>query len=348
MDVDLNDLADRERAAGEALARAVGTGETEFRELADNAPVLMWRAGLDKVCDYFNKPWLDFVGCTLQEEVGFGWADRVHPEDLTDIVADFVKAFDDRVPFSLTYRLRRADGQYRWIIDKGAPFERQGVFAGYIGSCLDITEMRELQAHQEVLLAELNHRVKNNLSLIISFLAFSANRAVAEEAKVLLKAAITRIHGVAAIQGQLHQKPAGEVDLGQYLPALARAVLEAEVEGRGRLALETEPVMASFQQASNLGLIVNELVINAIKHGGVQAGPVRLRLRRLDERTGELTVSDEGPGFSAAVLANPNTSTRRGGGLMDALAAHAQASLVRENAPGASVRLTFPIDAPTP
>lgn len=337
---------DREKAASEALARAESVGEAEFRELADNAPVLMWRAGLDKVCDWFNKPWLEFVGCTLQEEVGFGWAQRVHPEDLDRCVEAYCKAFDQRQPFSMTYRLRRADGEYRWLVDKGAPFERNGRFAGYIGSCIDITDMRELQAHQEVLLAELNHRVKNNLQLIISFLSFSAHRAVTEEAKTLLKAAITRIHGVAAIQEQLHQNPSGVVDLGQYLPALARAVLDAEVEGRGQLALDTEPVVTSFQQASNLGLIVNELVINAIKHGAAKDHPVRLTVKKIDGDTAELTFSDAGPGFSDAALNNPSRSTRRGAGLIDALAKTAQATLVRRNAGGASVRLTFPIERP--
>ena len=340
----MDDPEERARAASEALVRAIGAGETEFRELADNAPILMWRTGLDKVCDYFNKPWLDFTGCTLQEEVGFGWVDRVHPDDLAQNVEAFSKAFDERRPFSLTYRLKRYDGAYRWIVDKGAPFERGGQFAGYIGSCLDITELRDLQAHQEVLLAELNHRVKNNLSLIISFLSFSANRAQTDEARTLLKAAITRIHGVAAIQELVHQNPGGVVDLGQYLPALARAALDAEVEGRGRLILHVDPVMASFQQASNLGLIVNELVTNAIKHGAARDAPVTLSLRQITSNTGELVVADAGPGFSDANLINSSPSTRRGTGLVDALAVHAGAVLVRENARGARVRLTFPID----
>lgn len=333
----------------EAVGRAVSAGETEFRELADNAPVLMWRAGLDKVCDWFNKPWLEFTGATLQDEVGFGWAERVHPDDLDANVQDFVRAFDARRPFSLTYRLKRADGEYRWIVDRGAPFEREGRFAGYIGSCLDITDMREAQAHQEVLLRELDHRVKNNLNLIISFLSYSAYRARTDEAKGLLTAAITRIHGVAAIQDQLHQDPAGgAVDLGRYLPGLAGAVLNAEVTGKGRLISDTVPVEVTVQQASNLGLIVNELLINAIKHGAAETHPVMLQLAMIDGDTARLTVADRGPGFPAAALARPNTSTRKGAGLIDALAKRAGAGLVRENPAegGATVHLTFRVERP--
>ncbi|MDB5460823.1 MAG: hypothetical protein JWO72_2564 [Caulobacteraceae bacterium] len=346
MDSAAQQRTEREQSASEALTRAVSAGETEFRELADNAPVLMYRVGLDKVCDYFNKPWLEFVGCSLQQEVGYGWAERVHPDDLERCVPLYVKAFDARQPFSLTYRLRRRDGEYRWLVDNGAPFYRHGQFAGYIGSCSDVTETRELQAHQEVLLAELNHRVKNNLQLIISFLSFSARGAETAEAKTLLKAAIERIHGVAAIQEQLHQTTAGVVDLAHYLPALARAALHIEATDEARLTLAAEPVVVTFQQASNLGLIVNELVINAIKHGGARHHPVHLALRALDADTAELTFQDAGPGFSDAALSSPNASTRRGAGLIDALASRVRATLVRGNVNGARVRLTFPIERP--
>ena len=336
--------ADRERTASEALARALSAGETEFRELADNAPVLMYRVGLDKVVDYFNKTWLEFVGCSLQHEVGYGWAERVHPDDLERCVAQYVKAFDSRQRFAMTYRLKRHDGEYRWLVDHGAPFERNGVFAGYFGSCIDITDMREAQAHQEVLLAELNHRVKNNLQLIISFLSYSAARAITDEARALLQAAIGRIHGVAAIQDQLHQHPAGEVDLARYLPALAKAALESDAAAP--LVVRADPVVVTFQQASNLGLIVNELVINAIKHGGARERSVVMDLAMQGDDAAILVFRDGGPGFSEAVLRNPDASTHRGAGLIDALASRAHATLVRANDGGARVTLTFPIERP--
>jgi PAS domain S-box-containing protein len=124
----------------------VDQGERFFRELADNAPVMVWRSGPDKLCDWFNKPWLDFVGRTMQQELGNGWAEGVHPEDLDRCLKTYIGAFDARQPFSMMYRLRRADGVYRQILDNGAPFYRAGAFAGYFGSCIDVTDQQEAEA----------------------------------------------------------------------------------------------------------------------------------------------------------------------------------------------------------
>lgn len=131
-------------------AGLIDEGERFFRELADNAPVMIWRSGPDKLCDWFNKPWLDFVGRTMKQELGNGWAEGVHPDDFERCLKTYTGAFDARQPFSMIYRLRRADGVYRQILDNGAPFSRAGVFAGYFGSCIDVTEQQaaEVQLRQ--------------------------------------------------------------------------------------------------------------------------------------------------------------------------------------------------------
>jgi PAS domain S-box-containing protein len=121
-------------------------GERFFRELADNAPVMIWRSGPDKLCDWFNKPWLDFVGRTMDQELGNGWAEGVHPDDFERCLKTYVTAFDARQRFSMMYRLRRADGVYRDILDNGAPFYRGGVFAGYFGSCIDVSDQQATEA----------------------------------------------------------------------------------------------------------------------------------------------------------------------------------------------------------
>jgi PAS domain S-box-containing protein len=121
-------------------------GERFFRELADNAPVMIWRSGPDKLCDWFNKPWLQFVGRTMEQEVGNGWAENVHAEDFDRCLSIYVTSFDARERFSMIYRLRRSDGVYREILDNGAPFYRGGDFAGYFGSCIDVTDQRATEA----------------------------------------------------------------------------------------------------------------------------------------------------------------------------------------------------------
>src|SRR5688572_28002610 len=113
-----------------------------FRTLADTAPLMIWASGLDKGCTFFNQPWLDFTGRTLDEELGDGWAAGVHPDDLDTCIAAYHAAFDSRRRFQIEYRLRRADGQYRWIIDQGLPLNQDGDFIGYVGWCLDITEQK--------------------------------------------------------------------------------------------------------------------------------------------------------------------------------------------------------------
>jgi diguanylate cyclase (GGDEF)-like protein/PAS domain S-box-containing protein len=119
------------------------TSENQFRSLANAAPVLIWLAGLDKLCYWFNETWLNFTGRTMEQENGNGWAEGVHPEDLDRCLEIYVTHFDKRLPFRMEYRLRRYDGEYRWIDDHGVPsFNPQGEFEGYIGSCTDVTDIR--------------------------------------------------------------------------------------------------------------------------------------------------------------------------------------------------------------
>jgi two-component system cell cycle sensor histidine kinase/response regulator CckA len=119
--------------------------EERFRSVADSAPVMIWLSGPDKLCTFFNKPWLDFTGRTLEQELGDGWATGVHPDDLDGCVTTYYSSFDARRNFRMEYRLRRADGEYRWVLDNGLPLYRDREFAGFIGSCIDITELKVIQ-----------------------------------------------------------------------------------------------------------------------------------------------------------------------------------------------------------
>jgi PAS domain S-box-containing protein len=125
---------------------ALRESEARFRSMADTAPVMIWMSDVDKLCTFFNKGWLDFTGRSLEQELGNGWAEGVHQEDLAGCFEVYVNAFTARHPFTMEYRLRRQDGEYRWVLDNGGPrFAPDGTFLGYIGSCIDITERKQAQ-----------------------------------------------------------------------------------------------------------------------------------------------------------------------------------------------------------
>ena len=128
----------------DVLSPKLQEGENSyFRTLANSAPVLLWRAATDGMCTFFNERWLRFTGRTMAQEFGNGWAEGVHPEDFQRCMHTYFDSFVEREPFEMEYRLRRADGEYRWILDLGIPhFDAGGVFCGYIGSCVDVTEQR--------------------------------------------------------------------------------------------------------------------------------------------------------------------------------------------------------------
>ncbi len=124
--------------------RSLGESEQRFRKVADAAPVLLWMSGPEKLCTFVNQAWLNFTGRTMEQETGEGWAGAVHPRDFKQTMNTYVKAFDARQPFVMQYRLRRGDGEYRWITDHGVPrTDASGNFQGYIDACVDITDLIE-------------------------------------------------------------------------------------------------------------------------------------------------------------------------------------------------------------
>ena len=124
--------------------QALRESELRFRTMTDSAPMLVWMSGTDKQCNYFNEVWLKFTGRSLEQELGEGWIDGVHADDLADCLRTYVTAFERREPFEMEYRLRHASGSYRWVLDRGVPrFGPDGVFLGYLGSCVDIDDRKK-------------------------------------------------------------------------------------------------------------------------------------------------------------------------------------------------------------
>ncbi len=149
------DITDRKQAQFALLE-----SEQRFRTMADAAPVYIWLSGIDQQCYYFNQPWLEFTGRTLAEEIGNGWVDGVHPEDRQFCLDTYHQAFDLRQPLEMEYRLRRYDGEYRWVLDRAVPrFSPDGRFEGYVGSCIDISDRKIYESEIKRLNASLERRV---------------------------------------------------------------------------------------------------------------------------------------------------------------------------------------------
>ena len=148
------DIEDLKRARDEitALKRAeerLRESEARFQAMADTAPVMIWLTGTDGLCNYFNKPWTEFTGRTMEQEVGMGWVEGVHPEDAQACFDKFLPALQARKSFRMQYRLKRADGEYRWVMESGIPRYAGGEFAGYIGSNIDITDLKRAEEEHE-------------------------------------------------------------------------------------------------------------------------------------------------------------------------------------------------------
>lgn len=127
------------------IQESLEESNVRFNTLANAQSVLIWESGLDKLCTYFNPTWLSYTGRALEEELGNGWSEGVHPEDLERCLEIYTEAFDQGKEFSMEYRLRKANGEYGWILDHGSPKYHDKEFIGYIGACIDISHNKEIE-----------------------------------------------------------------------------------------------------------------------------------------------------------------------------------------------------------
>src|SRR5262249_11668275 len=226
-------------------AEPPGGLDARFCEVMDAAPVMIWVSGQDKLCVWFNRPWLAFTGRTMAQELGDGWTQGVHPDDLDQCLATFVDHFDTRREFRMQYRLRHHDGAYRWIDDTGIPrYARDGTFLGYIGSCSDIHEQRETQAELRRRLLEIAH-----LNRRADAAALSAS--IAHELNQPLGAILSNAEaaelGLAAVPPRLGQ-------VGEILADIRRAT------GRPAEVIRHMGALLQMDQAEPQEIDLNEVV----------------------------------------------------------------------------------------
>jgi len=325
------DVSERERAYA-----ALGESEQRFRQIADSAPVLIWMAGLDQGCHFFNQVWLDFTGRTLEQESGNGWVEGVHPDDLPRCLDIYLRSFDARESFRSEYRLRRHDGQYRWILDQGSPrYSRDGAFLGYIGSCIDITEMTEIRETLERVnsdletrtreaeaanqaksrfLAHMSHELRTPLNAILGFAQILEHEMLTDDQRTM----VTMMHeaGDSLLRIindvlDLAKIEAGKLRLEQQAFALP-PVLDRVERLMSRLARDKGLVFEVCHPEGDCGSLLGDpqrieqvlvnLVGNAIKF--TDHGEVRLKVTAIPSPATRLrfAIHDTGDGIAPEVL----------------------------------------------
>jgi PAS domain S-box-containing protein len=294
------------RAAVEELSES----EQRFRLVANTAPVMIWMSGPDKLCTYFNQPWLEFTGRTLEAELGNGWVEGVHPEDSKECLDTYTRAFDLRESFKMQYRLRRHDGEYRWVFDIGVPrVDADGSFAGYIGSCIDVTDRKlaeqamaeirrkliEAQEQERTRIGrELHDDVTQRLALLAVELAQLEHDPSDVQSRVgKLRKEITEIsNDVQALSHELHSSKL------EYLGVVAGIRSWCKEFGeRQKMKIDFKSDVAAvlpFEIGVCLFRVLQEALHNAAKHSEVK--DVEVCLLEQSNQV-HLIVSDSGKGF---------------------------------------------------
>jgi PAS domain S-box-containing protein len=320
--------------------------EERFRNMADNAPVMIWVSGPDQRCTFFNRGWLAFTGRTLDQELGDGWADGVHADDLGRCLEIYSTSFEARRGFQMEYRLRRADGEYRWVLDEGVPrFEQGGVFVGYIGSCIDITDLKNAQAEA------LARQKFETLGVMTSGIAHDFNNlagsilANAELAELQLAQGLSprgEIEGIKAVAIRASQivrelmiycgqdKPNREpVDISSLVEDTLK-LLKVSISKHASLRTDLDPDLPSVRgSAAQLQQVVMNLIINASEAIGEIDGVIHVATSQVIGEAGadeeaasaaaryvRLEVSDTGCGMPESVrsrIFDPFFSTKFAG-----------------------------------
>lgn len=312
---------------------------TEYRLLVEHAPVMVWRAGVDAKCDYFNETWLAFTGRTLEQERGDGWAEGVHRDDLARCVAHYLDHFARRQPFEMEYRLRRQDGEFRWIFDRGVPYtDDAGAFAGFIGSCVDVDERRKVHEAQQQhnreqlelardfekwILAIVSHDIRdplNAIQLAAHVLSRTSEPGTpARKQTEVVTRAVGRIQHIVGDLLDLSREREGSGISVEPRPTDLRAMCQHIIEEVRAIASDRQITFDCEADGNGawdehrLVQAISNLASNAVQHGR-PGSPVRLRLTGDAQRVA-IEVHNEGaiPGEVLPRIFEPFRSGRHHG-----------------------------------
>jgi PAS domain S-box-containing protein len=309
------DITERKQAES-----AIKASRDYYHNLFNELPCPVWQTGLDTKCIYFNQAWLNFTGRTLEQELGDGWCEGVHPEDLGQCIHTYTQAFNQRLPFEMEYRLRRYDGEYRWIVDVGRPYrDRDGRFAGYVGSCLDITErtraeraLQESEGHlrrmidqREQLARDLHDNIIQAIFAVGLSLEDYKRHADTTDGKITLNQAIRVLNQIIKdVRGYIEADGSDSFTPDKLPQLLRRTVLCLIGPCVPQFEIQlTKSALAHLPSdvAKQVLLIAREAMTNSARYS--KATQCRVSL---EEREGHfyLAISDDGIGFEPSKVSD--------------------------------------------
>jgi PAS domain S-box-containing protein len=344
--------------------RAVRESEQRFRLIADTAPVMIWMSDVEKQITYLNQTWLDFTGRPLDQALGHRWIEVLDPDEVERCRDVYVKAFDQREPFEVEHRLRRHDGEYRWVVTAGVPrYNEGGSFVGYIGTAIDVTDRRVaaealvtvnqrlIEAHEEErtrLARELHDDIMQRLAMLSLSLQLVKRSPPASAAELdqQIGAAIQKIADLATdIQGLSHRLHSSKLEFLGLAGAAAGFCEELSDRHKVEIDFHSENISKTLPPGISLCLfrVLQEALQNAIKHSGERRFQVLLKGGADDV---ELTVQDSGVGLDLQEAMRGRglglTSMKERLGLVGG-----QLSIHSEAGRGTTIQARVPLSSPT-
>ncbi|MFT3966106.1 MAG: PAS domain-containing protein [Sphingobium sp.] len=288
-----------EQLAAKDAASALDASEWRFRTLADTMPQMVWSSRSDGYPDYFNARWYEFTGLTAEASEGDGWRQSLHPDDHERTAETWNRSVRTGEPYEIEYRLRRADGQYRWALARGLAMRAgNGRIIRWFGTCTDIHDHKIALEERELISQELSHRIKNIFAVISGLIGLSARSspAIQSFAEALRDRilALGRAHDFVGPQG--HSRDANAPN--ESLQGLLREIFAPyDGEAGGRVSISGDDIPIDDRSATPLALTFHEVVTNAAKYGALSRpdGKVALSIRSGDEEVEMLWQESGGP-----------------------------------------------------
>jgi len=280
-----------------------------YLKILDDFPNPIRKTNSKAKCDYFNKSWLYFTGKNIDDEMGTEWSKNIHSDDEKKCSKIFDIALKNKESFKMKYRMKFNDGTYHWVSDIGRPiYDFENNFDGYIGSCYDINDLIVAEEkikvsleEKDILLKEIHHRVKNNLQIISSLIGLQLGQIEDPKIVNILRSNQDRIRSMALVHESLYQSGNfANIDFGNYLKYLVFHLIQSYGIDQKyiKINLDIGKLFFKIDTAIPLGLLINELITNCIKHAfSTKGGNIFLELNEQGKNKYILKVKDDGVGF---------------------------------------------------